>query len=403
MARNNSYGNSSKTPIMIFKSINPLSPAVTIEFDGVSVDYKTIHSVTLSFEENKHDVAVVTFNGIPPKAITDYINAGVRITASLGPGRDSLFCGYVMYIEPESTTYASVINNSVFQKAKVVCFGASVSMKNSVTRIWETASTVSIAKTLAEKYSFSLEVFKDSFNVPKLIQTKQSDWDFLTSFCKKYGYSVSVNGTNMHVWDSHKALGRKKSFEVLSTPSSLNTLQPGSILKFSGTFGYLTPEGKSYNYSVESIDNSGKVHKTTGKTTDSSLMWSGVGRPTKFNSSLVASSNSVYESEKIIEATFKNSMPFNAVVDTAAALGTMPGGVVLLEGYKSNFEGFWYVRGVEHEIVGSNCMSKLKISKDFNTTNEAVTPPSDIGSIPPTPRFINGTWKASIEKVDMYV
>jgi hypothetical protein len=388
---------------MIFKSINPMSPSVTIEFDGVSVDYKTIHSINLSFEENKHDIAIVTFNGMPPKAITDYVNAGVQITASLGPGRDAVFCGYVMYVEPESTTYASVINNSVFQKAKVVCFGASVSMKSTVTRVWEHASTVSIAKALAEKYSFSLEVYKDDFVIPKLIQTKQSDWDFLTSFCKKYGYSVSVNGTNMHLWDMHKSIGRKQSFEVLSTPSSLNDLQPGSIIKFSGTFGYLTPDGKAYNYSVESIDNSGNVHKTTGKTTDSSLMWSGIGRPTKFNSSLVTSSNSVYESERIIEATFKNSLPFNATVETAAALGTAPGGIVLLEGYKSNFEGFWYVRGIEHEIVGSNCMSRLRISKDFNTTNEAVSPPAELPLTPPSPKFVAGSWRASVEKVDMYV
>lgn len=388
---------------MIFQSPNPLSPKVTIEFDGVAVDYKSIHSINLSLEENKHDVAVVTLNGIPPKAITDYIDAGVIITASIGPGRDITFCGYVTYVEPESTTYASVINNSVFQKARVVCFGSSVAMKSTVTRVWENVSTVTLAKTLASKYSFSLEVFKDQFALPKIIQTKQSDWEFLTSFCKKYGYAVTVHGTNMRIWDINKALGRRQSFEVLSTPKSVNDLQPGSIIKFSGTFGYLTPEGKSYNYSVESIDNSGKIAKTTGRTSDSSLMWSGVGKPTKFNSSLTVSSNSVYESEKIIEASFKNALPFNARVETAAALGTVPGGVVLIEGYSSNFEGFWYVRGVEHEILGSNCISRLKLSKDFNTTNDAVFPPSEISESHPTPKFIEKTWRASVEKVSVYV
>lgn len=388
---------------MIFKSSNPLSPTVTVSFDGVSVDYKTIHSINLSFQENKHDVAIITFNGIPPKAITDYIDAGVEITASLGPGRVSEFRGYVTYVEPESTTYSSVINNSVFQKVKVVCFGASIAMKSTVTRAWENVSTVSLARTLADKYSFSLDVIKDQFVLPKLIQTKQSDWEFLTSFCTKYGYSASVNGTHMRVWDSNKALGRQQSIEVLSTPKSLNKLQPGSILKFSGTFGYLTPEGKSWNYSVESIDNSGAVTKTTGRTTDSSLMWSGVGTPTKYNSSLVTSSNFVYESEKIIEANFKNSLPFNARVETAAALGTIPGGVVIVDGYKSNFEGFWYVRSVEHEILGSNCLSKLHISKDFNVTNEAVLPASETPMDPPESQYVDKTWRARVERVDVYV
>ncbi len=388
---------------MIFKSSNPLSPTVTITFDGVSVDYKTIHSIHLSFKENKHDIAVITFNGLPPKAITDYIDAAVEITASVGPGRASEFRGYVTYVEPESITYSSVINNSVFQKVKVVCFGASIAMKNTVTRVWENVTTVSLATTLADKYSFSLEVIKDQFVLPKIVQTKQSDWEFITSFCHKYGYSISVNGTHMRLWDSQKALGRQQSIEVLSTPNSLNKLQPGSILGFSGTFGYLSPEGKSWNYSVESIDNTGVVSKTTGKTNDSSLMWSGIGRPTKYNSSLVTSSNSIYESEKIIEANFKNYLPFNARVETAAVLGTVPGGVVLLDGYKSNFEGYWYVRSVDHEILGSNCISKLHISKDFNVSNNAVIPASESPSEVPESRYINGSWKASVERVDVYV
>jgi hypothetical protein len=84
-------------------------------------------------------------------------------------------------------------------------------------------------------------------------------------------------------------------------------------------------------------------------------------------------------------------------------LGTVPGGIVLLEGYKSNFEGFWYVRGIEHEIVGSNCMSRLRISKDFNTTNEAVSPPAELPVTPPSPKFVAGSWRSSVEKVDMYV
>jgi phage protein D len=388
---------------MIYKSSNPLSPTVTVEIDGATLDYTTIHSINISLEENKHDVVVIQLNGITAKGITDYIDAGVRVTATIGAGRSVEFCGYVTYIEPESISSASITNNSIFQRAKVVCFGSSISMKSSRTRVWENASTVSIGRELANRYSFSLEVVKDSFSLPQLIQTKQSDWEFLTSFCKKYGYSVTVHGAHMRIWDSHKALGRRQSFEVLATPTAVTSLQPGSILKFSGTFGYLTPDGKSYNYSVESIDNNGRVVKTTGRTDDSSLMWSGVGSPTKFNSSLKASSNSVHESERMIEAEFKNKLPFNATVETANALGSIPGGVVLLEGYGSNFEGFWYVRGVEHELIGSNCMSKFRISKDFNTTNEAVLPPPQSSKFVPRAKFVDKTWRAVSEGIDIYV
>lgn len=388
---------------MIFKSQNQISPDITVEIDGVSLDYKTIHSITINLEENKHDVATIVINGINPKAITDYVDAGVRITASIGPGRTVDFCGYVLYVEPESVSSASLVNSSVFQKAKVVCFGASVSMKSTKTRIWENVSSVSLATTLAEDHSFSLDVIKDDFLIPKMIQTKQSDWEFLSEFCKKYGYSLSVHGTHMRIWDNKKALGRQQSFEVLSAPIKSTVVQPGFILKFSGTFGYLTPEGKSYNYIVESIDDRGNLIKTTGDSLETGATWSGVQNPKRYSSALNVSSNSVYESEKIIESNFKSKLPFNANVETVAALGTIPGGIVLLSGYDSKFEGFWYVRSVEHEIVGSNCMSRLRISKDFNTTNLAIMPPSELGQVPPRPKFVNKSWKASLERVDIYV
>lgn len=388
---------------MIFKSQNKLSPSLVVELDNVAVNYSSIHSISLHLEENKHDVAVITMNGINPKAITDYIDAAVRIQASIGPGRSVEFCGHVLYIEPESNSYSRIINESIFQSAKIVCFGVSVSMKSTTTRVWENANTISIAKDLASKYSFSAEIVKDNFVIPRLMQTKQSDWEFLTEFCKKYGYAATVNGTHLRVWDINKAIGKQYSFEVLSSPIRMTNLQPGSILKLSGTFGYLTPEGKSYNYSVESIDDSGKVIKTTGETRDSSMMWSGINRPTKYNSSLVVSSNSVYESEKIIEANFKSKLPFNVRVEVAAALGTVPGGIVSIEGYDSRFEGFWYVRSVEHQIVGSNCTSILKIAKDFNTTNSAIIPPVESSELPPRSRFVNKQWRASVERFSTYV
>lgn len=388
---------------MIFKSQNQLSPSVNIEFNGVAVNYSSIHSISINLEENKHDVAIVTINGIPPKAITDYIDAGVHIRATIGPGRDVEFCGYVLYVEPESDSTTRVVNSSIFQRAKIVCFGVSVAMKSTTTRIWENVQTLSIAKEMASKYSLSADILKDSFVIPKIMQTKQSDWEFITEFCKKYGYSVTVHGTHLRLWDSNKALGRQQSFEVLASPTKLTSLQPGSILRFSGSFGYLTPEGKSYNYSVESIDDSGRLVKTTGNHRDASMMWSGVGRATKYNSSLTVSSNSVYESEKIIEANFKSKLPFNATVEVAAALGTIPGGVVSLEGYDSRFEGFWYVKAVEHFIVGSTCTSTLRIAKDFNTTNTVVMPPSEIGVIPPRPQFKSNSWRASVERLDVYV
>ena len=172
---------------MIVHSGNPLSPKVVVKINNVEVNYKSITKLIIDLAANKHDVVSMHIAGIPPKAITDYIDAAVSVTVTLGPGRTTEFRGYVLYIEPESVSGSSLINNSPFQLARVVCFGASVSMKSTNTRVWENASVVTIAKAMAETYGFSLDVLDDGFKIPRIVQAKQSDWEFLNTFCVTYG------------------------------------------------------------------------------------------------------------------------------------------------------------------------------------------------------------------------
>ena len=109
---------------MITNSGSPVSPKVTIEIGESSVNYLSISKLTLNLSSNKHDMLTLQMAGIPAKAITDYIDAPVRVTATLGSGRRFDFYGYVLYIEPEYTAGGQVVNGSQFQVANIVCFGA---------------------------------------------------------------------------------------------------------------------------------------------------------------------------------------------------------------------------------------------------------------------------------------
>jgi len=392
---------------VIVHSGNPLSPKVVVKINNVEVNYKSITKLIIDLAANKHDVVSMHIAGIPPKAITDYIDAAVSITVTLGPGRTTEFRGYVLYIEPESVSGSSLINNSPFQLTRVVCFGASVSMKSTNTRVWENASVVTISKAMAETYGFSLDVIDDEFKIPRIVQAKQSDWEFLNTFCVTYGYSISVNATHMHIWDPFKAIGRRPSYETLTAPISSAQPSVGSILKFNGTFGHLTPEGDSGDCSIDSIDEKGTTITSTGKTTDSEFAWSGIGSVSKYNSSysssLRRSASSVSEAQKLVSAEIRKKLPFNAVVEANSTIGTVPGGIVRVQGYKSNFEGLWYVKEVRHTIGGSSCVTTLNISKDFNTTSEYIIPPTQLADNPPDSKYVNDRWQSSVERVVTYV
>ena len=64
---------------MIFKSAFPNSPDVSVVFSGVSVDYTSIQTVSIDIAENQHDMAIIEFVGLLPKAITDYVGTPVYI------------------------------------------------------------------------------------------------------------------------------------------------------------------------------------------------------------------------------------------------------------------------------------------------------------------------------------
>jgi len=386
---------------MIINSGNPLSPKTYIAFNGVEVNYRSIQSASLKLSTNMHDVLTITMAGIPPKGITDYIDAAVEMNISSGQNRTQEFRGYVMYVEPESDSRSSIINSSPFQTAKIVCFGVSMNLMGKKQRVWDNVGIKAIASEICSSYHLSLDVLDDSFVLSRVVQAGESDWAFLLRICERYGYSVTVHGTHMHIWDPYKAIGRRPSFEQLVPLTSTAKPRPGGILHFEGTFGYLTPDGYSTEYEMNVLDNSGNLLSVQSTYLETSL--SGVTPRSKFHSSLVESAQTFEEAEKILEAKRKQKFPFTARAQISAGAGIVPGGVVEVVGYNANFEGLWYVKDVEHVIGGTTYYTNLILGKDFNTTTKYVVPPVELSQKAPDAKFVAGEWRASSERVNAYV
>lgn len=385
---------------MIITSGNQLSPRVSFEINGVEVNYSSISQIFIDLEENKHDTVTFVMSGIPHKAITDYEGAAVKVSISSGPGRTQRFNGYVLYVEPESNVSAAAINGSVFYTAKIVCMGASIAMKSVNQRIWEQTTIYKIAQDIAKPYKFSIDVLKDSFVIPRAVQASESDWEFLKRICDTYGYSFTVHGTHMHVWDPFKAIGRRPSYERLTPVSAVSDSVPGSILKFTGTFGNLTVDGSSYRYQLTSFDNNGQI--VTNRENSSISLWSGVESTPKFSSVLTNSANSVGEAYKLIDAKHRRTFPYNARVEIMAGSGIVPGGIVEIEGYNSGIDGLWYVKSVRHNIGGTSYTTELEVSKDHNTSRSYIVRPTQLADEPPEAVFVDNNWKSSKERVVIY-
>lgn len=389
---------------MIFKSAFPGAPDVSVMISGVSVDYTTISSVTVDISEHAHDVAILHFNGILPTGITDYVGAPVHISIATNPATVCSFYGYVAYTNPISHTRKGLVNNSPFQEARVVCFGASYDMKAQKNRAWESINIPTLVNYFADTYKYSYSVPDDSFTWSRLVQTKQSDWAFLSSTVQALGYGMTINGTHIHVYDPYKAIARQLPYVELKTirgSEGSPQYYPGAVIEFSGTFGDVTPEGSSNKFEYVGIDNSGTVVKV-----DTDEMWSALGERVgnRFVDQITINTTSVDMLTKLAKAHKKKTYPYNATALVTGVAEAMPGSVARLDNYDSNFDGYWLVRGVKHTVTRSNFITELKLSTDSTSQSQPIVSPSSAYEQPPAPRLRpDDRWESSREYNNVYV
>lgn len=389
---------------MIFKSSSPTSPAVNISIDGTPVNYLQLQKITVELNENMHDLAVLEFVGVSADTIDLYIDSAIQISVEL-PDRDpSYFYGYIIFVEPVSTTASGTIDGSPFQTMRAFCLGASYRMKGLRSRVWENMTLSEIATTIADKYSFSVSVPNDSYKFPRLVQSAQSDWSFLVTAAVRLGYNLSVNGTHIHIWDAYKALEHKTSYSTLHTirglKGSVRPL-PGQILMFSGRIGNVTTDGSRSVDTVHTLTKDGQVLSVSNEL---STEFSGLGSPVTrvFTNDLNINSDSYEMSDRLVTGAMRRKFPMTAEVTVVADPSIVPGGVVGIKEYNAKFDGYWYVRGVTHELTHSDMVTHVKIAKDSLDGNGTVPLHVAPYKAPPMPAYIHGSWISEKDMVNVY-
>lgn len=390
---------------MIFKGHSDLSPKVTISIDNVPVDYTSIKRLTVELREGMHNVVILEFAGLNPRLITEYIDRPMKVTIEMRERDTFTFCGYLAYLEPFSMSHEGTVNKSPFQMTRVYCFGASYVMKSKQSRIWENVTLADIATTIADKYKFSVSVPNDLYRFKRLTQSAQSDWSFLIESAESLGYSVIAENSHIHIWDRYKAISRKRSYSTLYTIRGTGgdpSPQPGQILKFDGRIGSVTPEGSRTFDTIHMLDRTGNLFSISSKdSTDESSLGTPLESP--FTNTFNVNADSYEMGKKLVAGELRKKFPLSANVDVVGDPAIQPGGIVNVNEYNTQFDGFWYVTGVRHEITMSTMMTSVEIIKDSlgtPTTDPSVT---TMYTPPPVTALQSGTWISETEMVNVYV
>lgn len=389
---------------MIFKSTSRISPTIDFVVDGVPMRYMSIVQMILELSENQHDMLRVRVAGIPPRLLTEYLNKPVYAYWGMGINKHE-FCGYIASVEPTYMNSGGVVNGSPFQVVELVCAGASYAMRAKRNRLWTNTPLQTIATTLANEYRFSVSCVHEPYAFPRLVQSGESDWEFLNKVVDAYGLSMSMHGTHLHIWNPMNALGRATSYHDLKNIKARNgdtAVLPATILSMKGMFGETILPSTSHGVTFTVVEDRGMVY-TVDHSHDGEV--TGFGKTIDFGitDELSANVTSAQMAETLAKAYNRGIGSLTARLSLTGTAGMLPGGIVSISNFDSNFDGFWYVKEVCHTATQDEFFTDLLIArKDTSDTEPFMTIQSKAPDIP-RPAFIGNAWAASTQLEDLYV
>lgn len=384
---------------MITNGASGLNMSFEVRIDEGFFDYTAIQKVSIELHENMHNLAVLDVAGIPSQYLTEYIDRPISIKVSVANIRTHWFIGYITFLEPESTSKGGLVNKSPFQVTKMYCLGSSYLMRSRKTSLWSERTLPQIARTLADRYSFSVSVPNDPYVFYRINQNGRSDWEVLVEAATFLGYRVMMRGTHIDIWDPFATLSRGGYNTIYSIGAARGRMnaEPGQIIKFHGLLGAVTPMEARVPDSI-SIINNNAVEKLSLETS------TGYGTPVRslFEDEVSDNATTIEVAKALLRGRSRDKLPYTAQFDIAGDPTIQPGMVINVNGYDSAVDDVWIVQGVRHEIMRGSCLSYLTVARDSNDveiseTNKATPPP-----ILPEPILRSGRWTTSAELVDVY-
>lgn len=389
---------------MIVTNLSPLGISWNFSIHNSPFDVNTIRKINVMFAENQHDIAYVDVMSVPASYLSNYIGKPMALYISTRGGATCNFYGYVSHVEGLSTTIQGTTNNVPFQQLRLVCIGSSNILRGVKNVVWENVTLKNIVEELAGKYRLGYSVPNDDYTFKRLIQSEESDWQLLVKACRQLAYKITLTNGHIHVWDRAKSPARQPSYSTLRGPLLTKKdyrPQPGDVIQLDATLGTPNVEEQSGGKELAYVDEKGTLVSVTSSQINGNAAF---GSPLEsiFNNQLVANVDSFEKAARYIKSKISESRPYIADATVYGEPSVQPGGIVYIEGYGGDFNGYWYVQAVSHDLISESLTTNLKLIKDGSFDNLPKFPVVQKYSQPPLPILINDQWSMRSQYVNVY-
>lgn len=389
---------------MISTNLSPLGVSWNLAIDKTPFDNTTIQKIHVVFTQNQHDIANIDVLGVPPAYLANSVGRPIVLTMSVRGDRSCNFYGYVSHVEGTSVTNQGTTNNVPFQKMRIVCIGSSNVLRNVETRVWENITLENIVEQIASEHRLGYSVPKDSYLFKRLVQSEESSWQLLVKACRQLSYELTLTNAHIHIWDKSKAPARQPSYSVLNGTLSQQkdySPRPGNIIQFEATLGTPSVTEQSGEKRVSYIDEKGEFVSVTSSQIDGQASFGSTVR-SDFNNQLSVSVDSFDKAERYIKSRIGESKPYIAEALVYGDPSIVPGGLVFVDGYGGDFDGYWYVNSVSHELISESYLTTVKLEKDGSFDSLPKFPIVQKYTKPPLPVLINSKWLMQSEYANVY-
>ena len=320
-------------------------PSIRVEFPlAPSLDGHAVSGIEWVQESNKHDLMTIRLVGSDPAAILPFVPGGspLKVTISTSRGKRT-FYGYVHKAEPEYGRVARAVT--------ITAVSVGYPMKEAGKTALSNVTADMAVKKIARKHRLFADVEKHPRKFRQLVQSGETDWEFLCRIAEEVGYALRIEGVTLR-FVSRSALSRHYRslaptlryvknrgafiYDVLHfRPIQGAYLDEASPVRAKRRVDYLDKYAKKFAKA-----NSGKPLDVGRKGTDPQY--------TRFDR---RTAKTFKEASLIAQARMENSR--YAVVAEAEIVGNpliAPDVAVYLKGAPKRFQGYWTVIKAVHHI-----------------------------------------------------
>lgn len=333
----------------------PLAPA----FNGM-----TVTSVEWIQEQNKHDLMIINHLGTPPGELIPYLPAGspIKVTIRTSRGKNTMY-GYIHKAEP--------MYDKLARATRITAVSAGYPLKEAGKLAMANVTADMAVKKIARKHKLFADVEKHPRKFAQLVQSGESDWEFLCRIADEVGYSLRIDGVTLRFVSRGSLSRHYRTLAPMLRYAKNRGPYIFDVLRFTPVEGAYLTETPAIR-TKRRVDYLDKFAKKVATANVSKALDAGrKGRDPQYTRFDKRTAKSFREAEYVAQARMEAGR--YGIVAEAEIVGNpiiAPDVSVYLTGVPRRFAGYWTVIKAHHRILPTEYTIEMIIGSEGDGTDQ---------------------------------